>query len=469
MGLDPLRDLIRGGYERGRNTYGELRLSEDAFAHAVLARVDARMRARGQEKETTGRAWAAAVQGTELADVYLAVACEAQGETAWRVLAERFRRPLGEVAKRNGVRAENAASWVRDLLAELAVPSAPGSGASRFSAYDGTSSLEAWLTFVALRRARAMVLDGDDALADPRVVAWAEGRLDAAGAAEVAAGVGASGEARLFVDDLRRELRHGIEPTADPKAQDPAPKQGRPLLRRAIVAVGLLGVGAAAFVILHGSVPPPRDTASSEGALVEAAERLVAEHPDRFKGFHPVTSAERALGAAAPEVTANAFVVRRPRGVSLDGRPTAAWIAVPGARQYTVRLLDTAGATIWHRTTVATELVYPAEAAALVAGAAGATVVCEVAADTPTGRPTAKVSFTVASPAERAIAVSLLAEAGRYGVLETSLLLRAHVALRHGWWDEAERLTRVAATTRPGDAAVQETLAYLRFEPAAGR
>jgi len=468
VGLDPLRDVIRGGYERGRARYGELRLDPDRFARAVLARVDVRMRAAG--RDPTARGWSEALERTELADLYLAVACSEHGDTAWRVLNARFHKRLEGVAVRNGVAPGGAAPWVRDALADLGVDRRAGQASSRLVAYDGSCSLEGWLAFAVLRRARAPVDTDDARLDDPRIVAGAEGRLAPEQAMAVQAGAATTGEVRVLLEDFLHELNHGQEETAPPLAAPAAGRSPSARVRLAAVAAlvaGVLGVGA--WALLAGRSPEAPHGGSTEERLVAAGEALAAQGSPAFRGFHPVTAVERALGVPGREPGPATFVVLRPRGVSLDGRPMAAWTAVPGARQYTVRMLDAKGATVWHRTTEGTELAYPAEAAPLPAREAGVATTCEVAADTPQGREVARTPVAVADADERASAISLLAEAGGYGDGVVARLLQAHVALRHDWWDEAERLTRLAAVGHGDDPVVRGTLAYLRFEGPVGR
>ena len=468
MALDPLRDVIRGGYERGRARYGELRLDPDRFARAVLARVDARMRTAG--RDPTARGWGEALERTELADLYLAIACTEHGDTAWRVLNARFHKRLEGVAVRNGVAAGGAAPWVRDALADLGVDRKVGQVSSRLVAYDGSCSLEAWLAFAVLRRARALV-DADEArLDDPRIVAAAEGRLAPEQAKAVHAEAATTGEVRVLLEDFVHELNHGQEATAPPVA---APAAGRSLsarVRLAAIAALVAGVlGVAAWALFAGRAPETARGGPTEERLVAAGEALAAQGSPAFRGFHPVTAVERALGAPPREPGPATFVVLRPRGVSLDGRPTAAWTAVPGARQYTVRMLDAKGATIWHRTTVGTELALSTGGGAAARREVGVATTCEVAADTPQGREVARAPAAVADADERASAISLLAEAGGYGDDVVARLLQAHVALRHEWWDEAERLTRKAAVGHGDDPVVRGTLAYLRFESPAAR
>lgn len=144
---------IRQGLERAVTEYGPLALTIDAFAARVAALAVRHWRA--QHAEPTPARVAEYVGAAALQDLALASACDAGEQAAWNVLAARFRRRLEGFAAKRGVGSAEAESLVQDLLGDLAAPPPDRSSATLLGTFDGSGSLQGWLSIVLVRRIAA--------------------------------------------------------------------------------------------------------------------------------------------------------------------------------------------------------------------------------------------------------------------------------------------------------------------------
>jgi len=215
------------------------------------------------------------------------------------------------------------------------------------------------------------------------------------------------------------------------------------------------GVAAAALVAIMsggrgGRQPAHGDT---ESRLVGASAELAKRHSDLFASFAPLTREERLRRRS---VERGALVALQPAGVEIDTRPGLRWEPSPGADEYVVCLTGEDGATLWQVKTSEARLDYPTDKAELSAGRRYAWEVSCTGG--PLGDDSAQGAFTVASEVQRASfeRAMRLIDAGVPG--EISELLKAHFAIRGGFYREAERAARAFFEAHPRDAVARETL-----------
>ena len=142
--------LIRAAWEEARQAYGDLGLSADDFAQAVRRVATRHLGWAGLD--ATPQRLEAFARSAALADLYLALACEAGTEEAWRCLHAAYFPRLAGAAVRRGLRGEAAETAARQLLGDLALPAPNDRARTLLGTYDGSGSLWGWLRIILARR-----------------------------------------------------------------------------------------------------------------------------------------------------------------------------------------------------------------------------------------------------------------------------------------------------------------------------
>ena len=144
-----------------------------------------------------------------------------------------------------------------------------------------------------------------------------------------------------------------------------------------------------------------------------------------------------------------------PAGKIREARPTFRWESRAGDRQVEVVLREEDGTVVWRSRSATGSLAYPADERNL---SAGRRYVWEAAATGPGGEDRSRRVFEAAS-AEEGAALETCLEVIRGTVPEeTRELLAAHLALRRGFYGEAEGIARAHLASRPEDPIGRETL-----------
>lgn len=145
---------VRAHYEAGLRAHGDFGLPWEDFAGSVWAHAERRLRREGGTEggDPTSDAIRAAIPRLAGADLYLATACDAYREGAWRLLDAEFAPRLAALARSRDVPAGAASEAVEDLRQDLALPAPGGAARTLIGTYDGTGSLFAWLAAILLRR-----------------------------------------------------------------------------------------------------------------------------------------------------------------------------------------------------------------------------------------------------------------------------------------------------------------------------
>lgn len=145
---------LRAHYEAGLRAHGDLGLPWEDFAGSVWAHAERRVRREGGPEggDPTSDAVRAAIPRLAGADLYLATACDAYRESAWRLLDADLVPRLAALARSRGVPAGTASDAADDLRQDLALAAPGGAARTLIGTYDGTGSLFAWLATILLRR-----------------------------------------------------------------------------------------------------------------------------------------------------------------------------------------------------------------------------------------------------------------------------------------------------------------------------
>jgi hypothetical protein len=245
---------------------------------------------------------------------------------------------------------------------------------------------------------------------------------------------------------------------AAPASPGPSAARGRLWILLALVAGLAVGAwwvfGRSGSGGTGGASAPP---ARLEDVLTKAAGDVVIRHPDLFPGFTPLDA--ETLKAARPDAAGGGIAAIGPREVVLSTRPTFRWHASGRAQVHTLALKGADGKEAWSKRIDGVGTPFPADAPEL---ARGSSWTWSVKARRQTGPVEGTLSFRVAGEEEakrfeaQAKAVREIAPAS------VADLLLAHVALRAGLLEEAERLLVNRAGGKPKPGIEAETLAYVR-------
>ena len=141
---------LRRGFELGRAAHGALGLAPEEYSRRVLALVEGRLRRAGVPVAAEGMA--EALSRSDLADLYLAVACEAGTAGAWERFSGAYGRVIVALAVRRGASAAEAEELAGEIPGELFTPPPRGGARTRLGTYDGSGSLSGWLAVIVQRR-----------------------------------------------------------------------------------------------------------------------------------------------------------------------------------------------------------------------------------------------------------------------------------------------------------------------------
>ncbi|MGH7149977.1 MAG: zf-HC2 domain-containing protein [Planctomycetota bacterium] len=224
----------------------------------------------------------------------------------------------------------------------------------------------------------------------------------------------------------------------------------RPWLAAAAVLVAVAGVAVGPHLLRALRYRPG---AHSEARLIASARSLARTRPDLFGDFVPLDRAERL--AAPPTLRSGGPALLYPAGKVREARPTFRWESGTGSGEYEVVLRKENGTEVWRRLSATASLAYPTDERGL---AAGLRYVWEVAATGPGGEDRSQRVFEAASPEESAALGSCLGVIRGTVPEETRDLLAAHLALRRGFYSEAEEIARAYLASRPEDPIGRETL-----------
>jgi hypothetical protein len=287
-----------------------------------------------------------------------------------------------------------------------------------------------------------------------RLAGLARGALDADERDAVLRHLGACEECRGAVAALAEAGVHPAAVDAVPASGGAGDARGR-VLRFPWGRAGLALAGAAAIAAAVLLVIGPRPTApsSTDDRLAAAAAELARVEPS-LAGFRPLDAAER--DAVESAVARGGLVVLAPAGRTGSSRPALRWRPVPGASSYDVVVTGEDGRDAWKGTS--------SGPSATVAGAElppGA-YVATVKSRGPVASETGRRSFEVVGGAERARHEAARAAIASRAPADLKDLLHAHLALRDGWWSEAEEAARAAAAAAPDDRVARDTLRSAR-------
>lgn len=287
------------------------------------------------------------------------------------------------------------------------------------------------------------------------LVAWAEARLEDERRERVEAHLAACEPCRELALLQRTETGVGDEvPAATRRPATILPFRRRPLVAAllAVAAVVVVGVGVVRLLGRDepGTPGPARDR------LMAAAGEAARAHAELLGGFTPL-SADELAGGAPPALRGGLSIVR-PADHVLRPPTRLAWTAVPGATTYHVTVLAPDGTVRWTIDTPETSLDWPSDRDALVPGTRG---VLEVTCDAVLGRAEGRRAFVVA---DAAAARAFEDAARRLGERAPDLaaLLRAHLALRRGFVEEAEAAAEAHLAGAPTDADARRLLDHAR-------
>jgi RNA polymerase sigma factor (sigma-70 family) len=130
--------------------WGDLSLPFDRYARGVIAGAQARLvrLALPLDPRTLARALATLA----LADLYLAIACEAGIGLAWEKIARELMPRLDALARSRGLNEAEAHEVLGDLPGYLALPAPSGNARTRLGTYEGSCGLFSWLAVFFHRR-----------------------------------------------------------------------------------------------------------------------------------------------------------------------------------------------------------------------------------------------------------------------------------------------------------------------------
>jgi len=326
-------------------------------------------------------------------DLMLAVAVEAGLPGAAGRLRERLTPRLLELARKRGVVSGLAQRYVSEVLDKALTPDAV-QGTRPLAAYDGTSTLTAWLAIDLeerlLKDARQPAPGEPEPPPEPPVnpkehpnanllAGLAQGRLldaeahlvgeHAQGCPRCAGLLRGLGLAGVHPPGMGPEAtpavvvgpRIGTRPGLHLAPRRSGPK--RParlwggLLLGVLVTVGIVLLAAAqSGPGLFSRLGLGQDT---EHEVFEATRMLHRTEPGMFGEFEPFTRLDLESGTARPSLEAEGPRPIHPRERVLSGSPTFQWKAVPDATRYTLTILDEQEVTLWSGTVAATSQAWP--------------------------------------------------------------------------------------------------------------
>jgi hypothetical protein len=236
----------------------------------------------------------------------------------------------------------------------------------------------------------------------------------------------------------------------------------RPFLLVAAALLVVVGIGLVARKLWNSRVPAPPDPARLEAMLETTARDLARARPDRFSGFAPLTREER-LRPQPAVARGDGVVLIRPVKNILETRPTFAWESPAGVAPVEIVLYRIEGAS-----RIALEplgascrksrVPYPSARPELEPGK----YQWRIHLEGPFGRTTSSPrSFTIVPEAERKAYLAAAGDIEEKAAERIRFLLEAHLAIRRGLFEEAEKAVRRHLRTYPEDRLARETLYHV--------
>ncbi|HLQ37500.1 MAG TPA: zf-HC2 domain-containing protein [Planctomycetota bacterium] len=231
-----------------------------------------------------------------------------------------------------------------------------------------------------------------------------------------------------------------------------------------------LGVVAAAALIaalgLWWWLPGGTPTVTIE-LLAQTASRLAAARPDLLADLRPLRAEE--LADPGSGAVRGDLAITAPAGKLLATQPDFDWPGEPSVQQWTLVVSAADANELWRVQVPAPPVTFPADKPQL---SWGTSYLCAVEGESAQGMVRSSRAFAVASAAE-VLAFRQACEAIKSGAAPAQGgLLQAHLAVRRGFWGEAERLLRVERAREPAERLVALTLLHvlrLTGSPAADR
>lgn len=228
-------------------------------------------------------------------------------------------------------------------------------------------------------------------------------------------------------------------------------EQGRLRPRRWLLpAAALLLIGFAVWALQQSAAPVPEPT------LLEAAAALRETHGRTCADLVPLSADELAQPSSPSE--RGGIALFAPSGTLLNARLTFRFEPVPGVSEYQIQLLTSSGDVLWKASTSTTEMAYPKGEPTL---SSGTNYLWTLAYDR-LGRQEVRAAFAIATEDEAMAFRSTMSAIETNAPAPHRLLLKAHLAIRRGYWGEARDLTQSALEAHPDGAAEQATARYMR-------
>lgn len=242
-------------------------------------------------------------------------------------------------------------------------------------------------------------------------------------------------------------------------AEPPRPSRRRLWLLLLVLAVVVLAIWWLASRSGGGDSQagsPPAAPRDVDAEVAAAAQRLAAAHPDLFAGFTLLSGPEL---SATSDRKPDGIAVNAPRETVLATRPRFRWKRTGQAKVYALTLRGGDGKDLFTQRVEALASDLPSDRPDL---ARGGSYTWSVKARRGSGPVDGALAFRVAS-ADEAARFEAQARAVRADVpADLADLLLAHVALRAGLLEEAERLLEPRDRAGVRSPLEQQTLGYVR-------
>jgi hypothetical protein len=236
----------------------------------------------------------------------------------------------------------------------------------------------------------------------------------------------------------------------------------RPFLLVAAALLLIVGIGLVAKTLWNSRPPAPSDAERLEAMLQTTARDLARARPDRFSGFAPLTREER-LRPKPAVARSDGIVLIRPVKNILDTRPTFAWESPGGEKPVEIALYRIEGASrIGLEPLVVSgresHVPYPSARPELEPGK----YQWRIHLEGPFGRATSSPrSFIIVPVGERQAWLAAADDIDENAPERIRFLLKAHLAIRRGFFAKAEKAVRRHLRTYPEDRPARETLYHV--------
>jgi DNA-directed RNA polymerase specialized sigma24 family protein len=142
--------LLRRAFEAGSDEYGGFPIEFETFARRATELTHKWLVRSGAPVDSEH--FTSALERVAGADLFLASACDERIDGSWEVFTARFVPRMAALARRHGVREQEADDLAHSIAGDLAVPPPGGGARSRIGTYTGAIPLLQWLSVIVLRR-----------------------------------------------------------------------------------------------------------------------------------------------------------------------------------------------------------------------------------------------------------------------------------------------------------------------------